>query len=179
MNDPAERFTALYDRHYRSVLGYALLRAGQDAAEDVVSEVFLVAWRRLDDLPDPPLPWLLGVARNLLHKQYDAGRRRQALADRIASATTADDLAGPDVAEGIVDRTTVRAALSALGERDVETIVLATWYDLAPRDAARVMGCSTTTFAVRLHRARKRLSRALRTSPAAPARTALIQQRAR
>jgi RNA polymerase sigma-70 factor, ECF subfamily len=73
VHDPDERFTALYDRHYRSVLGYTLLRAGQDAAEDVVSETFLVAWRRLDDLPDPPLPWLLGVARNLLHKQY--GRR--------------------------------------------------------------------------------------------------------
>ena len=117
MHDPDERFTALYDRHYRSVLGYTLLRAGQDAAEDVVSETFLVAWRRLDDLPDPPLPWLLGVARNLLYKQYDSGRRRQALADRIAAATTADDLAGPDVADRIADRTAVRAALNSLAAR--------------------------------------------------------------
>ncbi|GLY73467.1 RNA polymerase sigma factor [Actinoallomurus iriomotensis] len=179
MKDPADRFTALYDRHYRNVLGYALLRAGQDAAEDVASETFLVAWRRLGDLPDPPLPWLLGVARNLLHKQYDSGRRRQALADRIAAATTADDLAGPDVAQGVVDRAAVRAALTALGERDIEVIVLATWYDLAPRDAARVIGCSAAAFAVRLHRARKRLARALRTPPAAPVRTALIQERAR
>ncbi|MFB9832823.1 RNA polymerase sigma factor, partial [Actinoallomurus acaciae] len=146
MNDPAERFTALYDRHYRSVLGYALLRAGQDAAEDVASETFLVAWRRLGDLPDAPLPWLLGVARNLLHKQYDSGRRRRALADRVAAATTTADLAGPDVADRVVDRDAVRAALSALEERDVEVIVLATWYDLAPRDAARVMGCSAAAF---------------------------------
>src|SRR3954467_9363138 len=78
VNDPAERFTALYDRHYRSVLGYTLLRAGQDTAEDVTSETFLVAWRRLDDLPEPPLPWLLGVARKLLHKQYPPRPRRPA-----------------------------------------------------------------------------------------------------
>jgi RNA polymerase sigma-70 factor (ECF subfamily) len=76
VKDSTERFTALYDRHYRNVLGYALLRAGQDLAEDLVSKTFLVAWRRLDDLPDPPLPWLPGVTRNLLHKQYDSGRRR-------------------------------------------------------------------------------------------------------
>jgi RNA polymerase sigma factor (sigma-70 family) len=173
VHDPDERFTALYDRHYRSVLGYTLLRAGQDAAEDVVSETFLVAWRRLDDLPDPPLPWLLGVARNLLHKQYDSGRRRQALADRIAAATTPTDLAGPDVADRVADRAAVRTALNALGERDVEVIVLATWYDLTPRDAARVLGCSAAAFAVRLHRARKRLAHAM---AAPPARTSPVRQ---
>jgi RNA polymerase sigma factor (sigma-70 family) len=178
VNDPAERFTALYDRHYRSVLGYTLLRAGQDAAEDVVSETFMVAWRRLDDLPDPPLPWLLGVARNLLHKQYDSGRRRQALADRVTALTTRDDLAGPDVAERVVERDAARAALASLGERDVEAIVLATWYGLSPREAARVVGCSAATFTVRLHRARKRLVGALR-APRTPGGMALIQEEAR
>jgi RNA polymerase sigma factor (sigma-70 family) len=165
VNDPAERFTALYDRHYRSVLGYALLRAGQDVAEDVVSETFLVAWRRLDELPDPPLPWLLGVTRNLLHKQYDSGRRRQALADRITAATTTEDLAGPDVAERVVEREAARAALSALDDKDVEVMVLATWYGLSPRAGARVVGCSAATFTVRLHRARKRLTKALHAPP--------------
>jgi RNA polymerase sigma factor (sigma-70 family) len=169
--DPVERFTVLYDRHYRKVLGYVLLRAEQDAAEDVVSETFLVAWRRLDDLPDPVLPWLLGVARNLLHKQYDSGRRRQVLADRINAATRADDLAGPDVAERVVERDAARAALSALTDKDVEAIVLTTWYGLSPREAAQVIGCSATTFTVRVHRARKRLARTLcaDTAPSSPA----------
>nr|BFE82296.1 hypothetical protein GCM10020093_048970 [Planobispora longispora] len=75
MDDPEARFTALYDRHYRSVLGYALLRAERQAAEDVASETFLIAWRRLDGVPDQPLPWLLGVARNLLRKHHERGRR--------------------------------------------------------------------------------------------------------
>jgi RNA polymerase sigma factor (sigma-70 family) len=178
VNDPAERFTALYDRHYRSVLGYTLLRAGQDAAEDVVSETFLVAWRRLDDLPEPPLPWLLGVARNLVYKQYDSGRRRQAIADRITALTTTDDLAGPDVAERVVERDAARTALASLGERDVEAIVLATWYGLSPREAARVVDCSAAAFTVRLHRARKRLAGTLRAGRA-PGGMALIQEQTR
>ncbi|MER6944194.1 sigma-70 family RNA polymerase sigma factor [Nonomuraea sp. NPDC000554] len=162
MDDPQERFTALYDRHYRSVLGYALLRTERDAAEDVSSETFLVAWRRLDELPEPPLPWLLGVARNLLAKQRDSRHRRQALVDRIAALTTSRDEVSWDVAEHVVDRETALAALSALSEQDVEAMVFATWYGLPPEQAAAVMGCSVRTYNVRLHRARKRLGNALR-----------------
>lgn len=72
VDDPCERFTSLYDQFYRNVLRYALQHAERDAAEDVASDVFLIAWRRRDSIPDPPLPWLLGVARNLLSKH--AGR---------------------------------------------------------------------------------------------------------
>ena len=179
MDGPAERFTALYDRHYRSVLGYALLRAGRDTAEDVASETFLIAWRRLEDLPEPPLPWLLGVARNLLYKQYDSGRRRQVLTDRITAAMTTDEVAGPDVAEHVVEREAARAALSALGEKDVEALFLATWYGLSPREAARVVGCSAATFTVRLHRARRRLARTPPARPESAAGRAPVQEQTR
>ncbi|MEU8036283.1 sigma-70 family RNA polymerase sigma factor [Streptosporangium sp. NPDC049078] len=161
MDDPEERFTDLYDRHYRSVLGYALLRAERDVAEDVCSETFLVAWRRLAQLPEPPLPWLLGVARNLLAKQRDSRTRRQALVDRIAALTTARDQVAWDVAEHVIDRENALAALSALPEQDVEAMVFATWYGLPPEQAATVMGCSVRTYNVRLHRARKRLTQAM------------------
>ncbi|MBB5773397.1 sigma-70 family RNA polymerase sigma factor [Nonomuraea jabiensis] len=171
MDDPEERFTDLYDRHYRSVLGYALLRAERDLAEDVSSETFLVAWRRLDDLPQPPLPWLLGVARNLLAKQRDSRHRRQALVDRIVALTTPRDQVAWDVAEHVVDRETALAALSALPEHDVEAMIFATWYGLPPEQAASVVGCSVRTYNVRLHRARKRLTQALRLGGASPARS--------
>lgn len=166
MDDPEERFTDLYDRHYRSVLGYALLRAERDAAEDVSSETFLVAWRRLDELPEPPLPWLLGVARNLLAKQRDSRHRRQALVDRIAALHR--EQAGGDVAEHVIDRDTALSALSALPEQDVEAMVFATWYGLPPEQAATVMGCSVRAYNVRLHRARKRLNQALHTGVFGP-----------
>ncbi|GLW24814.1 RNA polymerase sigma factor [Microbispora triticiradicis] len=173
MDDPEERFTALYDRHYRAVLGYALLRAEHGVAEDVCSETFLVAWRRLGELPEPVLPWLLGVARNLLAKQRDSRGRRQALVDRIAALSTERDTVAWDVADHVVDRTTALAALATLPEQDVEAMALASWHGLPPEQAATVMGCSTRTYNVRLHRARKRLSRALRAEPAGgPAGTA-------
>ncbi|NUW37051.1 sigma-70 family RNA polymerase sigma factor [Nonomuraea sp. SMC257] len=162
MDDPQERFTGLYDRHHRSVLGYALLRADRAVAEDVASETFLIAWRRLAELPEPPLPWLLGVARNLLAKQRVSRDRREALVGRIAALTTAKDNLIWDVAEHVVDRETALAVLAALPEQDVEAMVLTTWHGLPPDQAAAVMGCSTRTYNVRLHRARKRLSKALR-----------------
>jgi DNA-directed RNA polymerase specialized sigma24 family protein len=110
VDDPEERFTDLYDRHYRSVLGYALLRTEHGMAEDVSSETFLIAWRRLDELPDPALPWLLGVARNLLAKQWDSRHRRQRLVDRIAALSTSQDHLILDIAEHVVDRETARRA---------------------------------------------------------------------
>ncbi|MEW9527418.1 RNA polymerase sigma factor [Microbispora sp. NPDC049125] len=167
MNDPQERFTDLYDRHYRSVLGYALLRAERGVAEDAASETFLVAWRRLDAVPEPALPWLLGVARNLLAKQRDSRNRSQALVDRIAALTTTRDQVSWDIAEYVVDRQAALGALASLPERDLEAMALVTWHGLSPDEAATVMGCSTRTYNVRLHRARKRLDTALRVEPRA------------
>ncbi|WP_158578705.1 RNA polymerase sigma factor [Spongiactinospora rosea] len=162
MDDPEERFTDLYDRHYRNVLGYTLLRAERDVAEDVASETFIVAWRRLSDVPEAALPWLLGVARNLLAKQRDSRHRRQALVDRIVALSSQRDMETWDVAEHVIDREQALAALSALREKDVEAMVFATWYGLTPEEAAMAMGCSVRTYNVRLHRARKRLDQALR-----------------
>jgi RNA polymerase sigma-70 factor (ECF subfamily) len=169
VDDPERRFITLYDGCYRKVLGYALTHAEQGAAEDITSETFLIAWRRLRDVPEPALPWLLGVARNLLYKQYDAGRRRQALAVRVAAMTTPDDLASWDVAEHIIERESALAAIATLTERELETLALVTWHGLDPRDAAKVVGCSAAAFFVRLHRARKRLARAFDAAPTLPA----------
>jgi RNA polymerase sigma-70 factor (ECF subfamily) len=162
VNDPVERFAGLYDRYYRNVLRYALQHAEQGSAEDVASEAFLIAWRRLGDVPEPPLPWLLGVARNLLRKQAEAGRRRRLLTDQIATLTTAADIVAWDAAEHVVERVTALQALASLPERDVEVLTLITWHGLDPRSAGAVLGCSPRAFTVRLHRARRRLTQALR-----------------
>ncbi|MER6948348.1 sigma-70 family RNA polymerase sigma factor [Nonomuraea sp. NPDC000554] len=173
MNDPNERFTTLYDRYYRNVLKYALLRAERETAEDVSSETFLVAWRRLDDIPDPPLPWLLGVARNFLAKQRHLRFRGDALIDRIAMLTTAADWASWDVAEHVLDREGALAALASLRNNDLEAIILASWQGLAPDEAALVMGCSSRAYRVRLHRARTRLTKAMQAQmPESPRRQA-------
>jgi RNA polymerase sigma-70 factor (ECF subfamily) len=166
VDDPLERFAGLYDQYYRNVLRYALQHADQGSAEDVASEVFLIAWRQLPQLPEPPLPWLLGVARNLLRKQAGAGRRRRMLTDRIAAMTTAGDMLAWDASEHVVERAAALDVLASLPKSDVETLTLVTWHGLSPREAAQVVGCSARAFTVRLHRARRRLGDALQRAEA-------------
>ena len=172
MSDPAQHFTGLYDEYYRRVLRYALQHADPGSAEDVASETFLIAWRRLAEIPRQPLPWLLGVARNLLRQQFGRARRQQRLTDRIAALTGDADLQAWDAGEHVVERAMALDALGSLNDRDVEALTLVTWHGLSTAEAAEVVGCSPHAFTVRLHRARGRLADALRRgddqSPAHP-----------
>ncbi|MGI5237879.1 RNA polymerase sigma factor [Dactylosporangium sp. CA-139066] len=167
--DDGRRFTAIYDAYHRQVYAYAVTRAGRDLADDVVGDTFLRTWRRLGVVPAEPLPWLLGIARNVIREQYRAEVRQASLAAELRA--WADD-ARADVADGITEKAAMLAALAQLGEDDRELLTLVAWHGLGPRDAARVVGCSTATYFVRLHRARKRLERALDQAPAGPPRAA-------
>jgi DNA-directed RNA polymerase specialized sigma24 family protein len=82
--DRRECFERLFEEHFRTVSGYALRRAGAGEADDVVAETFLIAWRRLEDVPAEAKPWLLGVARRVLANRHRGAARRAALTERIA-----------------------------------------------------------------------------------------------
>ncbi|MBE1531940.1 RNA polymerase sigma factor [Actinomadura algeriensis] len=157
------RFTAMYDACRQHVWAYAASRAGRQLADEVVSETFTVAWRRLADVPDPPLPWLLGVARNVLRAGHRADARREAFTAELGRSVPRP---GGDVAEEVAERLAVLRAMAALPEGDREILILVAWQGLTPRDAARVVGCSATALRVRLHRARRRLVRAVEEGPA-------------
>ncbi|MBO4254919.1 RNA polymerase sigma factor [Streptomyces griseorubiginosus] len=161
---PEERLRALYTAHYGRVLGFARRRAADaESAQDAVAETFLVAWRRIDKVPREPeeaLPWLFAVARNILANQSRGERRGGRLAARLGR-TAPVTAAVPDHAGGVVEALHVREALAALSERDQETLRLIGWDGLDTAAAARVVGCSARAFAVRLHRARRRLEREL------------------
>ncbi|MFJ8581530.1 RNA polymerase sigma factor [Micromonospora sp. NPDC093277] len=156
--DASRRFTAMYDAHHAQVYAYAVSRAGRQLADDVVSDTFLVAWRKLPTVPVPPLPWLLGVARNVLRERYRDEVRQASLAAELRA--WADESAA-DVADGVTERVAVLAALARLADDDRELLTLVAWHNLSARAAARLVGCSTAAFFVRLHRARKRLQAAL------------------
>jgi RNA polymerase sigma-70 factor, ECF subfamily len=156
--DDARRFTAIYDAHHAQVYAYAVSRAGRQLADDVVSDTFVVAWRKLHAVPEAALPWLLGVARNVVRERYRDEARQASLAAELR-AWVAE--ANADVADGVTERAVVLAALATLRDDDRELLTLMAWHDLSARDAARVVGCSTATFFVRLHRARKRLQEAM------------------
>ncbi len=151
------RFELLYGEHAPAVKAYILRRAQASVADDLVAEVFMVCWRRLDELPAESLPWLLGVARRVLSTQRRGERRRVALHRRLAeSDATVGSL---DVASGLGGA--LRRALEQLGESDREVVLLIAWEGLTPTQAATVLGVKAATVRVRLHRARRRLARAL------------------
>lgn len=151
--DRRARFEELFRAHRRAIHLYAFRRTSdREAAADVVSETFLVCWRRLDDVPPEPLPWLYVVARNCLMSRGRAARRadeaRRAAADHLAHP--------PDPGDAIAERDAVLTALADLPERDREALLLVAWEGLAGTAAATAAGCSRTAFAMRLRRARRR-----------------------
>ena len=167
MTDQAaiERFQALYAQHHARVYAYAVSRVGRQLADEVVSEVFLVAWRRLADVPAPALPWLLTVARNTACSQFRGSARQRSISAEMRAWVTEAELSEPDVADAVSERLSVLTALAALPEADRELLTLVAWHGLKPNEAARVVGCSTAAYFVRLHRARRRLERAMADPP--------------
>jgi RNA polymerase sigma-70 factor (ECF subfamily) len=179
-DDPQERFETLIRAHGRAVLGYALRRCStRDDAADVLSEVFLVAWRHLDEVPtgEQAKPWLFAVARRTLATARRAQQRRDHLGTRLAHHLAAENV--PDPASLVEQQEATRQigrALRTLGESDRELLTLIAWEALTPAQAARALGISAATARVRLHRARARLGRAL-AEPLSPSRDLLLPVR--
>jgi RNA polymerase sigma-70 factor (ECF subfamily) len=146
----------LFREHYPLVRAYALRRAAPDAAQDVIADTFLVAWRRLEDVPEDALPWLYATARRVLANQRRSASRSAALEARIAAE--GPPAASIEAADSVADAEVVWQALARLSERSREALMLVGWEGLSGARAARAAGCSRAAFAVRLHRARARLA---------------------
>jgi RNA polymerase sigma-70 factor (ECF subfamily) len=167
-DDREARFTELFDAHREAVRAY-LWRRDPQIADDVTAETFLVCWRRLDAVPEEPLPWLIGVARNLRLNQ----RRGEARRARLEHRLRAEPVPAPDPAAAVGERDALHAALRSLGERDREVLLLTAWERLGRDEIAAVLGCTRANVAVRLLRARRRLEREL-TIAAGPGGTTLV-----
>ena len=153
-----QRFDALFAAYSPSIVAYCGWRADSASdAQDAVAEVFLAAWRRLDELPegDAARVWLYATARRVLANQRRSTRRREALRERLAREPSPAATESPGAEEA-----SVRAALMQLGPRDREVLLLSEWEDLAPAQIAEVLGCLTVTARGRLHRARRRFRNA-------------------
>jgi RNA polymerase sigma-70 factor (ECF subfamily) len=157
------RLEDLYRSHARAIHAYALRRVDRATADEVAAETFVVAWRRLEDVPSEPLPWLFGVARRLVANQTRGESRRAALTMRLASETSASAALTTRLATetsasaGPVGTERTLEALEELGAGDREVLLLVAWEGLTQRQAAQALGCSHAAVRVRLHRARRRL----------------------
>ena len=154
MQSPEERFTELMREVGEPLRRYVVRRTAADQVDDVLADVFLVVWRRLDDVPaDEALPWCYGVAHLCLANAHRSERRRLELVDKLErqpqAPAPADD---PELAE----------ALAQLSETDRELVRLWAWEQLPPAEIGAVLGMSANAVSLRLSRARRKLQTLLR-----------------
>jgi RNA polymerase sigma factor (sigma-70 family) len=155
-------FRQVYDENHAAVLAYCLRRASLEDAKDATAEVFLVAWRRFDDVPGGyALPWLYGTARKVLANQRRSRSRLMRLATRLrVNSPTAP--VEPETA--VIRREQDQDVLDALGRlrfRDREVIQLTMWEELPQTAIGEILGCSDRAVTMRLHRALNRFRREL------------------
>ncbi|MGH3691989.1 MAG: RNA polymerase sigma factor [Microbacterium sp.] len=161
----AAAFGELFERHARAVVGFASRRVGADVAEDVLSETFLVAFRRrasFDLRVDSARPWLLGIATRIIH------RHRASEAKQLRSLLAQPpERARPDDSDGLSDRLDASASLrelaprvAALAKKDRDTLFLFAWGDLSYEETAQALGVPVGTVKSRLNRVRRLLASA-------------------
>ncbi len=149
-----DRFSEIAPGLIEPLRRFLARRTDPDTAEDVLAEVLLVCWRKGEDLPEDPLPWAYGVARNCLLNADRAARRQQRLAARIATVDPPTEVS-PGLAEGDDD---LAAALAALRPEDAELLRLWAWEQLTPAEIGTALEISPNAASIRLHRARQKLA---------------------
>lgn len=173
-SDP-EMFGFLYDRHAARLHRYVARRLGEGAAEDIVADTFLSAFRKRasfdpDMCPDAR-PWLYGIAANLISKHARAEVRMlrayaRTGADPVLTrqATTSDD-AFSSVYSAAAERDLARS-LATLADRDREVLLLIAWADFSYAEVSAALGIPVGTVRSRLNRARTRIRAVLASADA-------------
>ena len=165
LDDP-EAFAPLFDRHAATVHRYLGRRVGE-LADDLLSETFLIAFRRRAAYRPEHVevrPWLLGIATNLVHGHVRTEQRRYRALARAAArpeghAAAADDATDRLDAEAL--RGPIAAALATLKRHDRDALLLLAWGQLGYEEIAAVLDVPVGTVRSRLHRARRQTRAAL------------------
>jgi RNA polymerase sigma factor (sigma-70 family) len=150
-SDP-EAFVEVFDRHFHAIHRYLRRRVGPGLADDLAASTFTEAFaarRRYDRRRADALPWLYGIATNLLRRHYRTEKRQL----RAFAQTGVDPTLAPD-AEPDPRGAEIAAALAALSAVDRETLLLFAWTDLAYAEIAAALGIPVGTVRSRLNRAR-------------------------
>lgn len=156
-----QRYRSLFDRHGHEVFAYCRRRTDGETAADCAAETFLVAWRRLDDVPegDAALGWLYGVARRVMANEFRRNRRSRRLLGKLRH-NEPETNPTPEVVVLRRERDrTMLAALARLRPDDQELLRLAWWDGLSHAEVADLLGCSTQTASQRIHRAARRVAK--------------------
>jgi RNA polymerase sigma factor (sigma-70 family) len=159
-----DAFGDLYERHARAVYNFCFRRSANWAqAEDLVSEVFLVAWRRRGDIQlatgsGGSLPWLLGVAVNVLRNSARSGRRAESAVRRLNGGVTEDF--SDELVVRLGDEDQMRNVLQVVDQlqpQEQDVLALCAWAGLTYEEGAVALGVPVGTVRSRLSRARQHL----------------------
>lgn len=158
------RFARLYDLHQGPIRDYCRRRLDVHRVDDAVAEVFLTAWRKLDDVPDGDTArlWLYRVAYRVVGHQWRSRTRRRRLDQRLRSAS---GRALPGLDDAVIERDEHRLVLLAaasLGHTDGEVLRLSVWEQLSVADIANLLDIEPNAVKQRLHRARRNLAKEFR-----------------
>jgi len=153
-----QQIDLLYRDHGHRVLGYLARRVQpvEDAA-DILSETMMITWRRRAEIPAAPddVPWLFGVARNVLANHRRSTERRDTATAHLAQVLT--DLAHPANGDHVDAGLDARRALSQLPDIDREIVTLSAWDGLTSAEISVALNMPPATVRTRLARARQRL----------------------
>lgn len=156
------RFVELYDRYYGKLVSYCRRRTTPDQVDDAVAETFLIAWRRIEDVPrsDEALPWLFAIAFRVIGHQYRTSSRQKRLSKKLMGLGVDST---PNEGEEIVvidhESRQVIEALSRLRHRDQEILRLSVWEQFTHAEMGLVLGISEEAAKKRFARARTALAR--------------------
>jgi RNA polymerase sigma-70 factor (ECF subfamily) len=162
LTDPSA-FASVFDRHFAVVHRYLHRRGGRDLADELAGETFRVAFetrRRWSQMTGDALPWLLGIATNLLrrYRRTEERRLRALAASGIDRWTIPDETAFVERADAGRARATLAGALAALSADDRDVVLLVALGELTYQEVAQALGVPAGTVASRLNRARRVLS---------------------
>ena len=167
-----DRFASLFDRHAPYIHRYLARRVGTQAADDLVAETFLVAFRKRTGY-DPRFPdarpWLYGIATNLIAQHRREEARQFRLRQAAGPAPVAHDWAERSVVNVTAQsvRVPLARALARLARPDRDVLLLVAWEQLSYDEVARALDIPVGTVRSRLHRARTKIREALAGTPAA------------
>lgn len=153
-------FTTIYREHYPQILAYLRRRVAAAVAEEYCADVFGRAWAKFSSLHNPqhPLPWLYGIAGNVVKEYYRGKSSRQ---DHVEEEAELDQIAADDFSQVADLSLDINRALNTLPFADRDIITLHAWEQLSIPDIAASLGITENNARVKLHRARTRLKEAL------------------
>lgn len=159
-SDEEERFAAIYGRYCSHVRAYCTRRTDSSEVADAVAETFLVAWRKIGEIPDgdATLPWLYGVAYRVLSHQWRQKARSRRLAERLQQLAPVEALSLELLVSGDERHRLVLQASSRLRPMDREVLRLTLWEEMSHAEVAAALGIGLAAVKQRAYRARRNLA---------------------